>query len=216
MSSRESFSLDFGWRFSLGDAAGAHEGTFDDSPWRRVDLPHDWSIEGPFTRDNPAGGSGAWAPGGTAWYRKRFALPAVAARPGTFSGDLRARLEFDGVYHQASVYLNGLLLGRHDYGYSSFVFELGPAPSPGESTLLAVRVDNSNLPNCRWYSGSGIYRSVRLVLFHPLHVDTWGTLVTPPRADAAAAVVSAVVEVRNDLGEAADFTVANEIGASAG
>jgi beta-galactosidase len=204
VSPRESFSLDFGWRFALGDLDGAERETFDDSSWRRIDLPHDWSIEGPFGEDSPAGGSGAWAPGGIGWYRKRFAFPA-----GT--GDRRARFEFDGVYHQASVYLNGMLLGRHDNGYSSFAFELGAAPDGGGQNLLAVRVDNSDLPNCRWYSGSGIYRGVWLVLFHPLRVDHWGTCVTTPRADAAAAVVSAVIEVRNDLGEATDFTVVNEI-----
>ena len=204
MPPRETFTLDFGWRFALGDLHGAERETFDDSSWRRIDLPHDWSIEGPFDKDNPAGGSGAWAPGGIGWYRKRFALPAG-------SGDRRARLELDGIYHQASVYLNGMLLGRHDYGYSSFAFELGAAPKQGEQNLLAVRVDNGNLPNCRWYSGSGIYRSVRLVLFHPLRVDHWGTCVTTTRVAAASAVVSAVIEVRNDLGEAADFTVDNEI-----
>jgi beta-galactosidase len=203
-SPRETFSLDFGWRFALGDVDGAEREAFDDSSWKRIDVPHDWSIEGPFREDNPAGGSGAWAPGGIGWYRKRFGLPAG-------SGDRHARLELDGVYHQASVFLNGKLLGRHDYGYSSFAFELGPVPDAGRESLLAVRVDNSNQPNCRWYSGSGIYRSVRLVLINPLRVDHWGTFVTTPRVSATAAVVSAVIEVRNDLGESADFTVANEV-----
>lgn len=201
---RESYSLDFGWRFSLGDSEGAERKAFDDSAWSRVDLPRDWSIEGPFRADNPAGGSGAWAPGGIGWYRKRFAFPAE-------TGGKHARLEFDGVYHRASVYLDGVLLGRHGYGYSSFAFELGEAPGPDGEHLLAVRVDNGDQPNCRWYSGSGIYRCVRLVLFHPLHVEHWGTFVTTPRVSAAAAVVAAVIEVRNGLGEAADFSVENEI-----
>lgn len=204
MPDRESFTLDFGWRFTLGDPVGAESERFDDASWRRIDLPHDWSIEGPFAKDNPAGGSGAWAPAGVGWYRKRFAFPRG-------SEGRYARLEFDGVYHRASVHLDGKLLGRHDYGYTSFAFELGAAPGGDGEHLLAVRVDNDDVPNCRWYSGSGIYRCVRLVFFHPLHVDHWGTYVTTPRATAAVAAVSAVIEVRNDLGETAEFTVTNEI-----
>jgi beta-galactosidase len=201
---RESLSMDFGWRFSLGDEEKAAESDFDDSLWRSVDLPHDWGIEGPFDPKNPSGGSGAWAPGGIGWYRKKFFVPADKAEKG-------ARLEFDGVYHQASVYLNGNLLGRHDYGYSSFAYGLGTELKRWAWNLLAVRVDNEAMPNCRWYSGSGIYRSVRLVFFHSLHVDLWGTSVVCSIRGKASARVSATVRVRNDLANDATFIVENSI-----
>ncbi|MDP3177155.1 MAG: hypothetical protein Q8M76_04575, partial [Spirochaetaceae bacterium] len=117
-------SFDFDWRFARGDDPGRAAREFDDGAWEAVDLPHDWSIEGPFSEGNPAGGSGAWAPAGVAWYRKRFRVPAER------SGEL-ARLEFDGVYRRATVYLNGEQVRRHDYGFSSFVADLGRRLEPG-------------------------------------------------------------------------------------
>lgn len=165
-------SLDFDWRFFLGDPSAAERPELDDSRWSQLSLPHDFSIEGPFTQDAPGGGSHAWAPGGVAWYRKRIEL-----EPRDLEGALW--VEFDGVYQNSDVWLNGAHLGRQNYGYTSFHYDLRAHARPGVNQL-AVRVDNSDLPNCRWYSGSGIYRHVWLLRTGRVHVERSGTYVTTP------------------------------------
>jgi len=184
-------AFDHAWRFHLGDVTGAQEATFDDSGWRRLDLPHDWSIEGAFSDTNPAGANGGALPGGVGWYRKTF---SVAARD---TGRL-VFLEFDGVYRNSEVWINGHYLGKRPYGYSSFRYELTRQLRYGRtSNVIAVRVDNSQQPNSRWYSGSGIYRHVRLVTTAPVHVDHWGTYVTTPDVTLATARVTIRTTVRN-------------------
>lgn len=173
----------------LGDPAGAETPEHDDSAWRELSVPHDFSIEGPFTLDAPGGGSHGWAPGGVGWYRKRFELQAR---------DLAGAMwvEFDGVYQQSDVWLNGRHLGRRDSGYSSFHYELGAHARVGEN-VLAVRVDNSDQPNCRWYSGSGVYRHVWLVRTGAVHVERWGTYVTTPRVSPELAAIQVRTRVRS-------------------
>ena len=186
---RQRLSMDPGWRFVLGDPAGAERPAFDDGGWRRLDLPHDWSIEGTPQQDAPAGGRGGFFPTGIGWYRKAFRLPAAAR-------GRQAWLEFDGVYQNAEVWLNGVPLGRRPYGYSSFAYDITPHLVAGVN-VVAVRVDNSLQPNSRWYTGSGIYRHVWLTLVDPLHVGHWGTYVTTPRADSAGADVLVRTNVEN-------------------
>ncbi len=166
-------NFDHDWRFHLGDVPGAQAVAFADSSWRRLDLPHDWSIEGQFSEQNPAGVGGGALPGGVGWYRKIFSVSR--ADSGTV-----AYAEFDGVYRNSEVWINGDYLGKRPYGYSSFRYELTPHLRYGAPNVIAVRVDNSQQPNSRWYSGSGIYRHVRLVTSDPVHVDQWGTYVTTP------------------------------------
>ncbi|PYO14870.1 MAG: glycoside hydrolase family 2 [Gemmatimonadetes bacterium] len=188
---RATLPLDRAWRFHLGDVPGAQEGTFDDSGWRTLNLPHDWSIEGEFSDTNPAGAGGGALPGGVGWYRKTF---SVAERD---TGRL-VFVEFDGVYRNSEVWINGHYLGKRPYGYSSFSYELTPHLRYGlAGNVIAVRVDNSRQPNSRWYSGSGIYRHVRLVTTDPLHVDHWGSYVTTPEVTAASARVTIRTTVRN-------------------
>ena len=143
-------SFDPDWRFLKTDAPGAEVPGFDDSSWRRVDVPHDWGIEGPFSRDNPTGGAGAFLPAGIGWYRKQFTLPAEdAAR--------RVSVEFDGVMANSDVWINGVLLGHRPSGTSSFRYELtGHLRFGAESNLLAVRADNSGQPASRWYEGRNL------------------------------------------------------------
>jgi beta-galactosidase len=186
--------MDPGWRFALGDSTGADRPGFDDRAWRRLDLPHDWSIEGTMRQDAPGGGRMGFYPGGVGWYRKAFRMPAG-------SGGHRAWLEFDGVYMNSDVWINGVLLGHRPYGYISFAYEITQHLVPGVN-VVAVRVDNSAQPNSRWYSGSGIYRHVWLTLADPLHVGRWGTYVTTPRADSAGADVVIKTRVANDQGGA--------------
>lgn len=189
---RATLAFDRAWRFHLGDVAAAQDPTFSDSGWRTLDVPHDWSIEGEFSDSNPAGASGGALPGGVGWYRKTF---SVAARD---SGRL-VFVEFDGVYRNSQVWINGQYLGKRPYGYSSFTYELTPHLHYGRAgNVIAVRVDNSQQPNSRWYSGSGIYRHVRLVTTNPVHVDLWGTYVTTPEVTPATARVTIRTTVRNE------------------
>src|SRR4051812_18394412 len=179
------YDLDRDWRFALvslngnasdGPYARAADPSFDDSSWRRVDVPHDWSIEQtptPPTAGAPTTSGTGFFPGGLGWYRKTFTLPR------SFTGK-RLSVEFDGVYMDSSVYLNGRLLGVHPYGYIGFSLDLTGAHTDGRTpNVLAVRVRNQ-IPSSRWYSGSGVYRNVRLVVTDPLHVRRWGTYVTTP------------------------------------
>lgn len=171
--SEDSRSLDFtaGWTFRLGDDAAAARPDYDDSGWRKLNLPHDWAIEGDFSKDNPSGTGGGALPGGVGWYRKTFT--AAKANEGK-----RYRIDFDGVYMNATVYINGHELGTRPYGYISFSYDLTPYIQWGGKNVLAVRVDNAEQPNSRWYSGCGIYRNVWLTKLNPIHVAQWGTYVT--------------------------------------
>ena len=170
----QTINFDHDWRFHLGDVTGAQAVDFHDAEWRRLDVPHDWSIEGAFSEQNPAGAAGGALPGGVAWYRKTFSMwPA--------DSDRVAYIEFDGVYRNSEVWINGAYLGKRPYGYSSFRYELTPHLRYHAPNVIVVRVDNSAQPNSRWYSGSGIYRHVRLVTSDPVHVDHWGTYITTPR-----------------------------------
>jgi beta-galactosidase len=191
---RQRLSMDPGWCFTLGDPAGAERPGFDDRGWRGLDLPHDWSVEGTPQQDAPGGGRVGFLPTGTGWYRKAFRMPAGAR-------GRQAWLEFDGVYMNADVWINGVPLGRRPYGYVSFAYDITPHLVPGVN-VVAVRVDNSRQPNSRWYSGSGIYRHVWLTLVDPLHVARWGTYVTTPRADSAGADVVVRTRVENDASAA--------------
>lgn len=186
---REDFGKD--WKFYLGDVGNGQEVGLDDSPWRLLDLPHDWSIEGEFREDNPATPGGGVLPGGVAWYRKTFVVPESHREKLVF-------IDFDGIYRNSKVWINGHFLGQRPYGYSSFRYELTPFLKYGnEKNLLAVRVDNSQQPNSRWYSGSGIYRNVWLVTTEKIFVDHWGTFITTPEISQASAKVSLQTQVRN-------------------
>jgi beta-galactosidase len=196
-------SFDFGWKFFKGDAPGAQQPTFSDAAWRALDLPHDWSIEGPFAQNEPASGSGGYTPTGMGWYRKRFRLPAA------FAGR-RVRIEFDGVYQNSEVWLNGRYLGKRPFGYISFAYDLTPHLAPGEN-VIAVKVDNSRQPGSRWYSGSGIYRHTWLTALNELHIPLWGTFVTTPRVSAEFATLQVKTQCRNAGSSAAACTLTSSI-----
>ena len=200
---REVRPFDADWRFSLGEFPSAALPAFDDKGWRLVELPHDWSAEGPFSA-NYGSGNG-YAPGGVGWYRKHFSLPESA------KGRI-ATLEFDGVYDHAEVWVNGHLVCGRPYGYSSFECRITRHLrfEPAEN-VVAVRVDHSRFADSRWYTGSGIYRHVRLRLQNPLHLAQWGTFVTTPVVSTERAVVKVETSVDNDAGEAADFTLESQV-----
>lgn len=184
--------FDANWHFHLGDLPGANEINFVENSWRQLSVPHDWSIEGAFNKDNPAGVDGGALPGGIGWYRKTFLITEADKNKSVF-------IDFDGVYMNSDVWINGHFLGNRPYGYSSFQYELTQFLNYGNTpNIIAVRVDNSKQPNSRWYSGSGIYRNVWLVTTNKIHVDHWGTFVSTPLINDQEATVSAETIVRNE------------------
>ena len=182
---RERKNFDAGWRFILADSAQMATQTYNDTHWRTLDLPHDWAIEGDFYASNPSGAGGGALPGGIGWYRKHLSLDCEAV-PGN-----RYFIEFDGVYMNSTVYVNGQEVGHRPYGYSSFEYDITKYLKQGDN-VIAVRVDNSDQPNSRWYSGCGIYRHVWLTETNPVHVKHWGVHV---ETDAKTGQVKVEVEL---------------------
>lgn len=202
--------FDAGWRF-LKDTIMADAPGYNDSKWRTVNLPHDWSIEdlpnqkadtvsGPFSRSSIGKAGTGFTVGGTGWYRKKF-VTAKAQQNKLVS------IHFDGVYMNADVWLNGHHLGNHPYGYTAFNYDLTPYLKPvGQENVLAVRVRNEG-KNSRWYSGSGIYRHVWLTVTDKVHVDNWGVYITTPAVDVNNATVELKTTVINGLSTASNVTV---------
>jgi beta-galactosidase len=184
-------SFDPDWRFIKSDATGAEKPEFDDSAWGTLDVPHDWSIEGPFSKTNPTNRSGGYLPAGVGWYRKHFTLPMA-------DSGRRVFIEFDGVMANSDVWINGYKLGHRPYGYVSFRYELTDHLSFGNAqNVLGVRADNSQQPASRWYTGAGIYRHVRLVVTDPVHIEAWSTFVTTPEISTDRALVHLRTSVVN-------------------
>lgn len=180
-----------GWKFNLGDIENGQNPALNDSRWRTLNIPHDWSIEGTFSKDNPAGPGGGALPGGIGWYRKTFQMPVSQ------KGNL-VFIDFDGVYRNSEVWINGQYLGKRPYGYSSFRYELTPFLKYGkDKNIVAVKVDNSQQPNSRWYAGSGIYRNVWLVTTKNIYVDHWGTYCTTSEVTDQNADVAIRTTLRN-------------------
>ena len=180
-----------GWTFNLGDDESVSAPDYDDSGWRKLNLPHDWAIEGDFSKDNPSGTGGGALPGGIGWYRKVFTVDKA---------DLGKRLyiDFDGVYMNSTVYINGHKLGTRPYGYISFSYDLTPYINWDGKNVVAVRVDNAEQPNSRWYSGCGIYRNVWLTRVAPVHVAQWGTFVTAENVSENGALLKIHTKVQYD------------------
>lgn len=224
--------FDSDWRFFRGDAAGAENPSFDDSAWRVLDLPHDWSVEdipgapafkenwsapiamweqaadapekvGPFDRNSSSKSATGWTVGGIGWYRKRFTVSQNS--PGQ-----QFEIRFDGVYKDAEVWLNGTLLGSQHYGYTSFVFDLTPHLKQGTENVLAVRVRNEGVTS-RWYSGSGIYRHVWLYETDMVRIPFGGLFITNPDVSADLARVEINVELENRKTAECDTMVAVEL-----
>lgn len=201
--------FDFNWRFHKGGVLGAESYGFDDSKWREVDLPHDWSIENlpgtdsPFDINAVSQVNGGFTTGGTAWYRKSFSIP------GEFK-DKRFIVIFEGVYMNAEVWLNGQSLGIHPYGYTSFWFDITDKIIFEKENVIAVKVMNEG-ENSRWYSGSGIYRHVWIDMVSPVHVATWGTYITTPQVTQKEAVINIRTTLSNTTDNASDVTLTTRI-----
>ncbi len=189
---RQELNFDASWKFFLGDDSLASATTFADAKWRTLTLPHDWSIEQKIDREAPAGNDGGYYPIGIGWYRKNFKLPASYRK-----GD-KVQLYFEGVYMNSSVYVNGKKVGGHPYGYTSFYCDISDAVVPGKNNVVAVRVDNAQQKNCRWYSGSGIYRHVKLICTPPVHIANWGVNIQTKQISPSEATVVVSAKVKNE------------------
>lgn len=196
--------FDEGWQFTQTDSVKMSWFGYNDKKWRTLDLPHDWAIEGDFMATAPSGASGGALPGGIGWYRKHFNVTKADKGKKLF-------IDFDGVYMNAKVWINGHELGQRPYGYSSFRYDLTPHLNYGGDNVVAVRVDNSDQPNSRWYSGCGIYRHVYLVSTDNVHVSHWGTWVNAEVQASGAAVFKLDVELDNETGKSKKVTVVNTL-----
>jgi beta-galactosidase len=185
--------FDYNWKFYQGDTAAAKSKGFDDISWRSLDLPHDWSIEGKINPKNPTGGSGGYLPAGIGWYRKTFKIP------NEWRGK-KVSIYFEGVYMNSEVFINGKSLGIYPYGYSSFSFDLSPYLDFNNENVIAVRVDNSQQLNSRWYSGSGIYRHVWIMVTDAVHIANWGVSITTPDVSPKKATVQIKTLIKNETG----------------
>jgi beta-galactosidase len=196
-------SFNAGWKFNRGDVSGAQAPAFTDASWRSLDLPHDWSIELAFNASSLSGSGGGFLDGGVGWYRKSFTVDQA-------SSGQRILIDFDGVYMNSEVWINGTSLGTRPYGYTSFEYDLTPYLTFGGTNVIAVRVNN-NQPNSRFYSGSGIYRNVWLTTVNPVHVPYDGAFVSTPSVSTGSATVSVSTQVQNQSASAAAVTVTTTI-----
>jgi beta-galactosidase len=206
---RSEILFDSGWRFYRGVVEGAEMAKFNDSTWRMLDLPHDWSIEdipgtcSPFDSNAIGGIDAGYLVGGTAWHRKTFyAGPNISKKV--------IYLQFDGIYMNADIWLNGHPLGNHPYGYTSFMYDITGKLFPGKNNTLAVRVKNEGC-NSRWYSGSGIYRHVWINAMEPLHIEQWGTFISTPVVKTSGAKVNVRTSVFNESGKSEEVILVTRI-----
>jgi beta-galactosidase len=196
--------FDFNWKFALGDNPAASQTNFNDSSWRNLDLPHDWSIEGNIDKNNPTGQAGGYFPAGIGWYRKNFYVPS------SWKGK-HISIYFEGVYMNSEVFINGKSLGVHPYGYTSFYYDLTPYLEYNKKNVISVRVDNSQQINSRWYSGSGIYRHVWLGVTNPVYFSQWGTVITTPDVNKKNATVHIKSLIKNETSLPRSIVLSSQI-----
>lgn len=190
---RQTINFDANWQFTKGEIAGAEKPEFNDKTWRNLDVPHDWSIEGPYDRENPTARGGGYLPAGIGWYRKTFKVDSADVNKLFY-------IEFDGVMANSDVWINGKHLGKRPYGYIGFKYDLTPYLNFGKdkTNTIAVRADNTIQPASRYYTGAGIYRHVRLVAVNKTHFTHWGTHITTPNATAKKGIVNIKTEIENN------------------
>ena len=196
--------FNFDWRFTLVDNNQLPERLpLDDKNWRNIRLPHDWSVEHSF-KESLEGATG-YLPGGVGIYQKHFKTPSDPKVQSSY-------ILFDGVYNNATFWLNGQLLGENPYGYSPVYFNLTPhLKTDGSDNILTVHVDHSRHGDSRWYTGSGIYRNVTLITVDKLHIPVWGTFVTTPEISDTEALINLEIQVENEHPNRASFVLKSQI-----
>jgi beta-galactosidase len=199
-SGREIQNFNFNWKFFKGDQPGAEKSDFNDSGWRILDLPHDWSIEGPFSKEW-ASGTG-FLPAGIGWYRKTFEVPEKYRGRKTF-------IYFDGAYNNSEVWINGAYLGKRPNGYISFQYDLTAFLNYGKENVIAVKLDHTKFGDSRWYTGSGIYRDVSLITVTPVHIKNWGVRYYTPEVSVEKASLKIEVIIQNELKKITSVVIKN-------
>ncbi len=188
--------LDVNWRFQKGGAIAVEKPEFDDSKWKLITIPHDWSIEdlpnsvSPFNQQAVSQVNTGFTTGGTGWYRNTFFMPVESKRK-------IITITFEGVYMNATIWLNGFLVGSNNYGYTEFTVDLTKKLNFGNKNILVVKVANEG-ENSRWYSGSGIYRHVWLNVHDPIHIKQWGTFITTPIVNENLCKTSITTNILNE------------------
>lgn len=196
-------SINLDWKFHRGDCPDAWFRGYDDSTWRNVTLPHDWSVEEAFSPEHSSGGG--YLPGGVGWYRMRFTLPEELK-------GMKAWIVFDGVYNGSMVWANSYYLGKRPYGYSTFAYDITHAAGFGkEETQISVRVNHEHSADSRWYTGSGITRKVGVIVKEPLYIDLNGVFFSTVKAGAGSARVRVRTAVVNETGKDAAVLVRNTL-----
>ncbi|WP_237332455.1 glycoside hydrolase family 2 TIM barrel-domain containing protein [Zobellia amurskyensis] len=195
-------SFNSGWLFQKGDPSGAEKSTFKDADWHKLNLPHDWAIEGPFDKKYNAR-TGGLPVHGTAWYRKHFTIDKKYAAQ-------QIAILFDGVMNNSKVYINGTYIGERPFGYMGFELDLTPYITFGEENVIAVRVAPEDLAS-RWYSGAGIYRNTYLKINNPVHIPLWGTYITTPKVSDEKATVKIETTIKNADGKKVSVTLETKI-----
>jgi beta-galactosidase len=197
----DSKKINDNWKFTLQDASDAQNPTYNDAKWQSVNVPHDWSVEG---RLSPTLAScTGYLPGGIGWYRKTLNIPQNK------KGE-KVYLYFEGVYNRSEVFINGHSLGKRPNGYISFAYDATPFVKYGEDNVVSVRVDHSQSADSRWYTGSGIYRSVWLVYANPVHIEQWGVYAYP-EVKKGAGILNVEVALENGSAVKTNLTVVNEL-----
>ncbi len=203
---RKVISMDKDWRFKTGTFQEAVNPSFDDSDWRQLDVPHDWSIEGRYNKYNKTGRGGGYLPSGDGWYRKTFTISETEK-------SRKILIQFDGVMANSEVYINGKLLGKQPYGYTSFEYDMSEHILFGENSknVLTVRANNIPQPASRWYTGAGIYRHTRIIIKNQVHIAHWGVFVTTPEVTAAKANLKANIQLDNKTEKLKTVTVKSTV-----
>jgi beta-galactosidase len=203
---RTILNFDNNWLFLKGDTSGAENPAFDDSKWRKLNVPHDWSIEGPYDKTNTTSRGGGYLPAGVGWYRKTFSLDQADPRKKYF-------IEFDGIMANSDVWINGFHLGKWPYGYTSFSYDLTVhlKTGKGDKNVIAVRADNSVQPASRYYAGAGIYRHVRLVTTGELHIQQWGVYISTKQVSKEKAAFTVKTTIINESSSANNITISSTI-----
>ncbi|MGL4412349.1 MAG: sugar-binding domain-containing protein, partial [Bacteroidales bacterium] len=190
------------WMFTLENPINAQSKELNLSDWKAIDLPHDWSIREQLS-PNLASSTG-YLPGGIGWYRKSIDIP-------THKQDQKVYLYFEGVYNRSELFVNGTSIGKRPNGYISFMYDITPYVTFGETTQIAMKVDHSQSADSRWYTGSGIYRDAWIVYANPIHIAQWGVYAQPKRVTTKEATLQVEVEVSNNSKSKGKIIVTNEL-----
>ncbi len=204
--SRSVLNFDSDWKFLKADSPGAENPSFDDSGWSLLNVPHDWSIEGPYDKTNTTSRGGGYLPAGIGWYRKTFAINKTDENQKVF-------IEFDGIMANSDVWINGFHLGKRPNGYISFTYELTDHLKKGkeETNVISVRADNTDQPASRYYAGAGIYRHVRLVVKNPVHIEQYGVYISASDVNPRSAVVTSQINALNQSTATASFIIETSV-----